>query len=84
MGVKFVFVLPCSRGKLETHKQRSQEISGKWWDSPDSPGIGPGQSGYFLCFLVYLFVVPAVKFPFAKMMWEIMLHLDRPTCVVPC
>ena len=40
VGVNFVYVLPFSWGKRETHKQNSQEIPGKGRDSPrDSPGI---------------------------------------------
>ena len=41
VGVKFVHVLHFSWGRRDTHKQNSQEISVKWWDSP---GIVPGQS----------------------------------------
>ena len=41
VGAKFVYVLPLSWGNKETHKQHSQEISGKCLDSP---GILRGES----------------------------------------
>ena len=50
---------PSSWGKRETHKQNSQEISGK---GRDCPGTVPGQSLdnpvkiLFMCFLVYWFL----------------------------
>ena len=43
VGVEFVDVLPFSWGERETHKQNSQEISGKrLGQSRDSPWIIPG------------------------------------------
>ena len=41
VGVKLFMCFPFSWGKEETHKQNSQEISGK---GQDYPGIIPGQS----------------------------------------
>ena len=58
VGVKLFMCFPLSRGKRETHKQNSQEISGK---GRDSPGTVPGKSRdnpvkiLFMCFLVYWF-----------------------------
>ena len=55
VGVKLFMCFPFSWGKRETHKQNSQEISGK---GRDSPGIIPGQSRenfvyVFSCLLVF-------------------------------
>ena len=53
VGVNFVYVLPVSWGKRDTHQQNSQEISGQ---SRDSPGIIPGQSREMFCFCFSLFI----------------------------
>ena len=55
VGVKLFMCFPFSWGKRETHKQNSQEISGK---GRESPGIIPGQSRenfvyVFACLLVF-------------------------------
>ena len=55
VGVKLFMCFPFSWGKRETHKQNSQETSGK---GRDSPGIIPGQSRenfvyVFSCLLVF-------------------------------
>ena len=55
VGVKLFMCFPVSWGKRETHKQNSQEISGK---GRESPGIIPGQSRenfvyVFACLLVF-------------------------------
>ena len=58
MGVKLFMCFPFSWGKRETHKQNSQEISGK---GRESPGTVPGESRdnpvklLFTCLLVYCF-----------------------------
>ena len=58
-GGQIVYVFPLFLGKRETHKQNSQEISGKGrGESRDSPGIIPGQSRenfvyVFACLLVF-------------------------------
>ena len=56
-GGQIVYVFPFSWGKSETHKQNSQEISGK---SRDSPGIILGQSGenfvYVFSWLLFFFL----------------------------
>ena len=54
-GGQIVYVFPFSWGKKETHKQNSQEISGK---GRESPGTVPGQSRenfvyVFACLLVF-------------------------------
>ena len=55
VGVKLLCVSPFPEGKRETHKQNSQEISGK---GRESPGTVPGQSRenvvyLFACLLVF-------------------------------
>ena len=57
VGVKLFMCFPFSWGKRETHKQNSQEISGK---GQESPGIVPGQSRENL---VYVFACLLVFFP---------------------
>ena len=55
---------PFSWGKRETHKQNSQEISGK---GRESPGTVPGLSrenpvkSLFMCLLVYCFFLALIK-----------------------
>ena len=61
MGVKLFMCFPFPWGKGETHKQNSQEISGK---GRESPGIVPGWSRdnpvkiLFMCFLAHWFSWP--------------------------
>ena len=63
-GGQIVYVFPFFLGKRETHKQNSQDISGKGWESP---GTVPGKSRdnpvkiLFMRFLVYWFSLALIE-----------------------